>query len=149
VRFRPESPREILRELPWLAGAMAGLAVALFFEHFFVHKQIVLPALEITVEPPLWMWGAMFVPELVWFFAAGWRLRSWSAVLVYAGAGATLRQAFDYLLVRFGEPGHVTLVRDPYSDLVVRWPAIVVAYVLVLGLAFWSKRHEGSLVAGA
>ncbi len=149
MRFRPESARAVLREAPWLLGAMAGLTATLALEHFVVHRQIVLPALEITAEPPLWMWGAMFVPELVWFFAAGWRLRSWSAVAVYAGAGATLREAFDYLLLRFGEPGHVAATTDPYGDLAVKWPAIVVAYGVVLGFAAWSRRQERSLVAGA
>jgi hypothetical protein len=149
MRIHPEGPREVLREVPWLLGAMVGLLATLLLEHYVVHRHIVLPALEITAEPPLWMWGSMFVPELVWFFAAGWRLRSWAAVTVYAGSGATLREAFDYVLVRLGEPGHLSTHKDPYSDLAVNWPAVLIAYAVVLGLAAWSGRHERTLVAGS
>jgi cell division protein FtsW (lipid II flippase) len=148
MRLRPEHPLDVIRELPWFAGAMVGLAAMLCLEHFFVHKLIVLPTLEITAQPPLWMWGAMFVPELVWFFAAGWRLRSWSAVGVYAVAGAMLREGFDYLLARAAEPGHIDAFLDPFSDFAVNGPAIAIAYAIVLGLAAWSGRHEGRLVAG-
>ncbi|HEY6101396.1 MAG TPA: hypothetical protein VIW03_18300 [Anaeromyxobacter sp.] len=148
MRLRPEHPREILHELPWLALAMIGLVAMLALEHYLVYKQIVLPALQITAEPPLWMWGAMFVPELVVFFAAGWRLRSWSDVGGYAIVGATVREGVHYVLARAGEPGHIDALRDPFSDFVVNWPAIALAYALVLGLAAWSGRQEGHLAVG-
>lgn len=147
MRWGLERPRDALRELPWLTLSMAGLAATLALEHFFVYKQIVLPALEITAEPPLWMWGAMFVPELVAFFAAGWRLRSWGAVIAYASAGGTLREGFNYLLAHAGEPGHLDTFVDPFSDFAVHWPPIVLAYACVLGLAAWSGSREGRLLA--
>lgn len=149
MRLKPEHPREILHELPWLAVSLAGLAAMFTLEHFFVYKQIVLPALEITAEPPLWMWGTMFVPELVVLFAAGWRLRSWSAVAAYAIAGSTVREGFHYLLSRAGEPGYVSTFVDPFSDFAVHGPAIAIAYACVLGLAAWSGRREGRLLADA
>jgi hypothetical protein len=149
MRFKPEHPREALDELPWLGLAMVGLVTTLVLEHFFVYKLIVLPTLEITAEPPLWMWGSMFVPELVVFFASGWRLRSWSAVAAYAAAGSTLREGFHYLLARAGEPGHIDGLKDPFSDFAVKWPTIAVGYVLVLGLAAWSGQQEGRLVHGS
>ncbi|HEY6003713.1 MAG TPA: hypothetical protein VIV57_12620 [Anaeromyxobacter sp.] len=148
MRIRPEHPREVLDELPWLGLATIGLLVTFALEHFIVHKQIILPALEIVAEPPLWMWGSMFVPELVVCFAVGWRLRSWTAVLAYAAAGASLREGFHYLLARAGEPGHIDALKDPFSDFAVKWPTIAVAYVLVLGLAAWSGQREGRLIAG-
>ena len=148
MRLAPAHPREILHAVPWLALSMAGLAAMFALEHFFVYKQIILPALEITAEPPLWMLGAMFVPELVVFFATGWRLRTWSAVLVYAVAGATLREGFHRLLARAGEPGYVESFVDPFSDFAVHWMPIAVAYACVLGLAAWSGRQEGRLLAG-
>jgi len=137
-----------MHELPWLAASMIGLVAMLTLEHFFVHKQIVLPTLEITAEPPLWMWGSMFVPELVVCFAAGWRLRSWSMVLAYALLGALLREYYHYQLALQAEPGHTTAFGDPFSDFAVHWPAVAVAYVLVLGLAAWSGQHERELLAG-
>lgn len=149
MRVTPRSPREILHELPWLAASLFGLVAMFVLEHFVVHKQIVLPALEITAEPPLWMWGSMFVPELVVFFAAGWRLRSWGAVGAYALLGAAAREYFHYQLARLGEPGHATAFGDPFSDFAVHWPAVTIAYVLVLGLAAWSGQHERQLLAGA
>jgi hypothetical protein len=149
MRLRLPPPREALDELPWLGLAMVGLVTTLALEHFFVYKQIILPALEITAEPPLWMWGALFVPELVVFFASGWRLRTWTSVVAYAAAGATLREGFHYLLARAGEPGHIDALKDPFSDFAVKWPTILVGYLLVLALAAWSGRHEGRLIAGA
>jgi hypothetical protein len=148
MRVKPEHSREVLDELPWLGLAMIGLVATFALEHFFVYKHILLSALEIVAEPPLWMWGSLFVPELVVFFAAGWRLRSWSAVVAYAAAGATLREGFHYLLARAGEPGHIDALKDPFSDFAVKWPTIAVAYVLVLGLAAWSGQREGRLIAG-
>jgi hypothetical protein len=145
MRWRPDHGRELLGELPWLGVSMLGLVAMFSLEHFVVHKQIVLPALEITAEPPLWMWGAMFVPELVVFFAAGWRLRSWAEVVGYAGAGAIVREGFHYLLALAKEPGHVNAFQDPLSDFAVYAPAIALAYALVLSLAAWSGRGEGRL----
>ena len=149
MRLGPAHPREIVHELPWLAASMLGLAATFTLEHFFVYKQIILPALEITAEPPLWMLGAMFVPELVAFFAAGWHLRSWGAVVVYAVSGATLREGFHRLLARAGEPGYVETFVDPFSDFAVHWMPIAIAYACVLGLAAWSGSREGRLLAGA
>lgn len=149
MRVGPTSLREVVREAPWLGASMLGLLAMFALEHYVVHRQIILPVLEITVDPPLWMWGAMFVPELVVFFAAGWRLRSWSAVAAYAVAGAFLREGFHYLLTLAGEPGHVDAFRDPFSDFAVNTLEITIAYALVLGLAAWSGRGERRLLAGA
>lgn len=149
MRVGPTSVRDVLREAPWLASAMLGLVAMFALEHYVVHKQIILPALEITVDPPLWMWGAMFVPELVAFFAAGWRLRSWSAVAAYAIAGAVARELFHYLLSLAGEPGHINAFVDPFSDFAVNTLEITIAYALVLGLAAWSGSGERRLLAGA
>jgi len=148
MRWSPDHPREILSELPWLAFAMAGLVSMFALEHFIVHRQIILPALQITAEPPIWMWGAMFVPELVACFAAGWRLRTWAAVILYAVSGAVTREGFDFVLRIAGEPGHTNALRDPFSDFAVNGPAIAVAYAFVLGLAAWSGSGEQRLVAG-
>jgi hypothetical protein len=149
MRIGPTHARDVLREVPWLCVAMLGVVAMFALEHYVVHKQIILPALEITAEPPLWMWGSMFVPELVVFFAAGWRLRSWSAVVAYAAAGAVTREGFHYLLALAGEPGHIDAFKDPFSDFAVNTVEIAVAYAFVLGLAAWSGRGERRLLAGA
>jgi hypothetical protein len=148
MRLWPEHPRDILRELPWALVATLGLALALTLEHFFVYKQMILPALEITAEPPLWMLGAMFVPELIVSFVAGWRLRSWAAVVTYAIVGATLHEGFHYIVARAGDLGYATTFADPFADFAVQWPAVVVSYACVLGLAGWSARRERQLLAG-
>lgn len=149
MRIGPKRAGDVLAELPWFAFAMVALVAMFALEHYFVHRQIILPALEITAEPPLWMWGSMFVPELVAFFAAGWRLRSWAAVVVYAAVGAMAREAFHYWLARVAEPGHVDAFKDPLSDFAVSTLEIAVAYALVLGLAAWSGRGEARLLARA
>ncbi len=149
MRVGPTSVRDVVREAPWLGIAMLGLVAMFALEHYVVHRQIILPALEITVDPPLWMWGTMFVPELVAFFAAGWRLRSWSAVAAYAVTGAMAREGFNYLLKLAEEPGHIDAFKDPFSDFALNTLEITVAYALVLGLAAWSGRGERRLLAGA
>ncbi len=149
MRLWPERPRDIAHELPWFTGAMVAFTAALALEHYFVYRQIILPALEITAEPPLWMLGAMFVPELIVSFVVGWRLRSWAAVGLYAALGATLHEGFHYLVARAGDLGYATTFVDPFSDFAVQWPAIMVAYTGVLGLAAWSGRQERNLLASA
>ncbi len=149
MRLGPTHARDVVRELPWICVAMVVLVATFALEHFIVHRQIVLPALEITAEPPLWMWGSMFVPELVAFFVIGWRLRSWTAVLAYAAAGAMVREGFHYLLALAGEPGHANALKDPFSDIALNTAEIAIAYAFVLGLAAWSGRSEGRLLAGA
>lgn len=149
MRLGPAHVHDVVREVPWLCVSMAVLVAMFALEHFIVHRQIVLPALEITAEPPLWMWGSMFVPELVAFFVVGWRLRSWAAVVAYAAMGATVREGFHAVLALAGEPGHVNPLKDPFSDFAVNTLEIAIAYALVLGLAAWSGRREGRLLAGA
>ena len=134
----------ILLALSAVAGPARSASQAAPINRLFIPSILNPPA-----EPPLWMWGALFVPELVVFFASGWRLRTWPSVVAYAAAGATLREGFHYLLARAGEPGHIDALKDPFSDFAVKWPTILVAYVLVLALAGWSGRHEGRLIAGA
>jgi hypothetical protein len=80
------------------------------------------------------------------FFAAGWRLRSWAQVFLYAAGGALLREAFEFALHLAGEPGHANAFQDPFSDLAVSGAAIALAYVLVLALAMRSARDERRLV---
>ena len=83
----PGAPR-MLPELGWLAIMLLALAAALAFEHWVVHLQMLLPALAQGAVPP-WVFGSMFVPELVTCFVSGWRLRSTRWIVAYAICAAT------------------------------------------------------------
>jgi hypothetical protein len=65
MRMRVGTLKELATELPWLGAATLALVGTLAVEHFVVHRQIVLPTLELTSHPPFWMYGAMVAPELV------------------------------------------------------------------------------------
>lgn len=149
MRLRLGAPRELVTELPGLGLAAAGLVVTFALEHYVVHRQIVLPALALTPQPPLWMFAAMVVPELIVFFVAGYRLRTWLAVAMYAGVGGLLRGGFQLLLAVLREPGHVDALQQPFSEFALTTPAVTIGYLLVLGLAAWSGEDERRLAGGA
>ena len=97
MRLRLGSPRELLAELPWLGATTLALVATMSLEHFLVHRQIVLPTLALTPHPPFWMYAAMIVPELVVFFAAGYRLRSGLVIAMYAGVGGLVRLSLIHI----------------------------------------------------
>jgi hypothetical protein len=132
------------RELPWLAVTAGALTLALAFEHWVVHRGIVLPAIEATGQAPLWVWGALFAPELVALFIPGWRLRSWTLVAIHAGLATAVRQIAEVVLLVLREPGHTRV--SSVSEFAFSAPLVTLAYLLVLGLASASGREEDELV---
>jgi len=147
--LRLGSLRELVTELPWLGAAMLGLVAMLAVEHFVVHRQIVLPTLELTARPPFWMYAAMVVPELVVFFAAGYRLRSWGTLVMYAGVGGVVRSAFHLGLQLANEPGHFSMVHEGFSEFAMTTPVIAIGYLLALAVAAWSGEDERRLAGDA
>jgi hypothetical protein len=136
-------------ELPWLGAATLALVGTLAVEHFVVHRQIVLPTLELTSHPPFWMYGAMVAPELVVFFAAGYRLRTLLALAMYAGVGGVVRSLFHLALELAREPGHVASAHEGFSEFAMTTPAVAIGYLLVLGVAAWSGEDERRLAGEA
>ncbi len=129
----------LVSEVPWLGIAMLGLTTALFIEHFFVHCQIIEPSLAGgAVEP--WMWGALATPELIACFLSGWRLRSWPAVVMYAGLGALLRSIFYVMLTVAGEPDHD--LPQTFGQTVLSTAGVALWYLLAFGLASASWRED-------
>ncbi len=147
--LRLGSPRDLVTELPWLAAATLALVATLALEHFVVHRQIVLPTLAFTSRPPFWMYAAMIVPELVVFFASGYRLRTWTSLVMYAGVGGVVRSGFHLFLVIANEPGHVGGVRDRFSEFALKTPVVAIGYFLVLAVAAWSGEDERRLAGDA
>jgi hypothetical protein len=143
--LRRGTPRDVFAELPWLTSTMLALVATLALEHFLVHRQIVLPTLALTARPPFWMYAAMIVPELVVYFVAGYRLKTWTTVIVYAAVGGVVRSAFQALLRVAGEPGHVGPMPEGFSEFALTTPFVAVGYMLVLGLAAWSGEDERRL----
>jgi hypothetical protein len=137
---RPE-PIRWRSELAWLPVTLGALALTLSFEHWLVHRQVILPALEASAEIPPWMWATLYVPELVVCFVAGWRLRGWRTVVLYAVCAGAVRELFGRWLTLLGEPGHVERFRSPGSDLAV--PITVIVYSLVFAFAAESAREPG------
>jgi hypothetical protein len=149
MRLRLGSVKDVVTELPWLAAATLALVATLALEHFLVHREIVLPTLAFTPRPPFWMYAAMVVPELVVFFAAGYRLRTWLTAVMYAGVGALVRSAFHLVLQLAREPGHAGGVHDRFSEFAMRTPVIAVGYLVVLAVAAWSGEDERRLAGDA
>ncbi len=148
MRLRLGSLRELASEIPWLGATVIALVAMLAIEHFLVHRQIVLPTLAFTSRPPFWMYAAMVVPELVVFFAAGYRLRTWVALAMYAGVGGIVRSGFHYLLQAVHEPGHVA-ASDAISEFAMTTPIGAVGYLLVLAVAAWSGEDARRLAGDA
>jgi hypothetical protein len=142
--LRLGSPRDLVNELPSLAATTVALVATLAIEHFLVHRQIVLPTLAMTARPPFWMYAAMVVPELVVYFTAGYRLKTWVAVIAYAGTGGLVRSGFQALLRAAAEPGHVGAI-EGFSEFAMTTPLVAVGYLLVLALAAWSGEDERRL----
>ncbi len=148
MRLRLGSPRELATELPSLAMTAAALVAMLAVEHFVVHRQIVLPTLALTSQPPFWMYAAMVVPELVVFFAAGYRLRTLLSLAMYAGVGGIVRSGFHYVLQIAKEPGHAAS-SDRISEFAMTTPIVAIGYLLVLAVAAWSGEDERRLAGDA
>ncbi len=148
MRLRLGSLKELVAELPWLGGATVALLAMLALEHFLVHREIVLPTLALTSHPPFWMYAAMVVPELVVFFAAGYRLRTWLTLAMYAGVGGIVRSGFHWLLQLAHEPGHVA-ANDRMSEFAMTTPIVAIGYLLVLAVAAWSGEDERRLAGDA
>ena len=149
MRLRLGSARDLVTELPWLGATTVALVVTLALEHFLVHRLIVLPTLAFTARPPFWMYAAMVVPELVVSFAAGYRLRTWAAVVMYAGVGGVVRSVFHLALELAREPGHVGGVHEAFSEFAVRAPLVAIGYLVVLAVAASSGEDERRLAGDA
>jgi hypothetical protein len=132
------------REAGWLALTLAGLAATFTFEHWVVHREVILPTLQATGSVTPWMWGALLAPEMVVAFVAGWRLRGRGLVVVYALAAGALREAFEYALVRLGEPGHEQAFTEA-SEFAFGTPLVAVAYLVLFTLASASGRTDEAL----
>jgi hypothetical protein len=130
----------VLRTSSWLGA----LALAFIVEHFVVHRGVILPSIEVTGSVPPWAWAALYAPELVACFVAGWNLRSWTLVGVYALLATLLRERFFLLLNALGEPGHATATA-PRAEFGPAAPLVALAYVLVLVVASLSSREDAQL----
>jgi hypothetical protein len=149
MRLRLGSAIDLLSELPSLGATMLALLATLVLEHFFVHRLIVLPTLAFTPHAPFWMYAAMIVPELVVFFVAGYRLRTWATLVMYAGVGGLLRGVFHLALELAREPGHVGGVHERFSEFAMRAPLVALGYLVVLAVAATSGEDERRLAGGA
>jgi hypothetical protein len=132
------------REAGWLAVTLAALAVTLAFEHWVVHRQVILPMLESSGQVIPWMWGALFAPELVVVFVAGWRLRSPILPVLYAASAAVLREGVEIVLALRGEPGHA-MPDAPTSEFAFGAPQVALAYLVVLAIAASAGRSDSRL----
>ncbi len=130
----------VLRTAAWLGA----LVLALIVEHFVVHRGVIVPAIEATGSVPPWAWAALYAPELTACFVAGWQLRSWTLVGVYAVIATVLRERFYMLLHALGEPGHQAAAA-PRAEFTLAAPLVALAYVIVLVVASLSSREDAEL----
>ncbi|BDG06044.1 hypothetical protein [Anaeromyxobacter oryzae] len=132
-----------VREYALLGVTVFALSAATAVEHFVIHRQVILPVIAEGVPPAPWMWGALFVPELVVCFLAGWRLRGPAAIISYAIAAALHRAAWAWMLARTHQPGHEMAAGAFGFELV----AAAVLYLAVFWVASASARTPGFVPA--
>lgn len=127
------------------AGGWLGVLVAaLIVQHFVVHRGVIVPAAATNEGVPPWAWAALFAPELIACFAAGWRLRTWKLVAIYAALATLVRQGFFFLLHVFNEPGHETGL-ESRPDVALTLPIVALAYLAIIAVASLSGREDAQL----
>lgn len=138
----PKAPlsETLVRELPRLAMSLTGVLAAYLFEHFVVHRLIVLPSMDADGNVAPWIWVGLIAPELLVGFATGWRLRSRIAAVMFAGMAALVREGCQLVLSAMGEPGHDS--RRALVELVTSTPAVATAYLIAILLASSLAREE-------
>ena len=136
----------LVRELPRLGLSLLGVLVAYLFEHFVVHRLVVLPSMEADGSVPPWLWVGLVAPELLVGFATGWRLRSRAAAVMFAGMAALVRESCQLVLAATGEPGHL-VGAHPVADLATSTPVVATAYLIAILLASSLAREEESIDA--
>ncbi len=129
----------LVAELPRLGLAMIGVLAALIFQHFVVHRLIIVPAEAAGALAP-WMLLALVSPELIVGLVTGWRLRSRPAAVMFAGMAAFLREGVQYLLAAAGEPGHA--MGRPFWQLLTSTPVVAAGYLFALLLASTIAREQ-------
>lgn len=135
-------------EVVWLAATLAALSATLAFEHWVIHRDVIVPALEQSPIIYPWMWATLLVPELIVCFVAGWRIPGRRWIVVYALAAAAHREGWEYLLYRLGEPGHLGRFGSVAAEFAVAAPVVVIAYLAVFALANVSAHEPGPAPAG-
>lgn len=134
--------RSVRGELPWLGLSLCGILSAHAFSHFIIHRGAILASLAASGSVPAWMWGALFLPELVACFIVGWRLSSWWQVVIYSVTAAAARQAFELALHLAGDATHA--IDGPRHAFVTTF-VVALVYALLVGLASASGRQERQL----
>lgn len=142
-------PRGQTRRLTPLhvVSTVGALSAAIAFEHWAVHRGVVLPALETSYVIYPWMWAMMFVPELIVAFVTGWRLEGWREIAGYAALATVHRFAWQVALARAHEPGHETSFQRP-AEFAISLPLVLVGYLVAFWLASESGHEPGPEPAG-
>lgn len=139
---RPDSAA-LREELRWLGLTLAGLLLAIAFEHFVIQREVILPAMRSSSSVPPWMWGALFLPEMAVCVVSGWRIRSLTWLAISAGTAGLLRETVFHA---FSLAPGIDHTEDALAHGVSfgRGALLVgVLYFLVLGLASMTAREPG------
>lgn len=139
---RPNSAA-LREELRWLGLTLGALAIAIAFEHFVIHREVVLPTLQATGSIPPWMWGTLFLPEMTVCVVAGWRIRSLSWLAVYGLAAGLLRETVFHAFALSAEAGHAETMVAPGIPFGRGALLVGIVYFLLFGLASMTAREPG------
>lgn len=131
------------RELRWLGLTLGALALAISFEHFVIHREVIQPAMRAYTTVPPWMWGALFLPEMAVCVVAGWRIRSLTWLAIFAAAGGILRELIFHTLGLAAEAGHAEAAFSPGVSFSRGVLLVGIAYFLIMGLASMTAREPG------
>jgi hypothetical protein len=140
VRLNGAAHRE---ELRWLGLTLGGLALAIAFEHFVIHREVIQPVMQTSGQVPPWMWGALFLPEMAVCVVAGWRIRSLTWLAVYGAAGGFLREAVFHAFALSPQDGHAEAALSPGISFGRGALLVGIVYFLILGLASMTSREPG------
>jgi hypothetical protein len=121
-----------------LVSTVGALALAMAFEHWAIHRDVVIPVMNSAGLVYPWMWACLFVPELIVCFVAGWPLEGWRDVGGYALLATVHRLLWGWALARGGEPGHGEVVQSA-AEFAFSVPVVFACYVV----AFWLSSESG------
>lgn len=139
---RPDSAA-LREELRWLGLTLAGLLLAIAFEHFVIQREVIQPAMRASSSVPPWMWGALFLPEMAVCVVSGWRIRSLTWLAVYAAAAGVLRETVFHAFSLSPGVDHADAALAHGLSFSRGALLVGVLYFLILGLASMTSREPG------
>ncbi len=124
-----------------LVTALSLAGVALLSE-FALYQNLVLPKLPESQYVPLGWWLTMLIPLALTSLLLGFSCRSIRSVLASASAGTLGLVAYEFVMARLNQPGHLKsfAIEDPVYFFITHALVIFVAVLIVVLAGFEAHR---------